>query len=83
MTSPEIRAALDSLDLKQIEVARHLGVNPGTVSDWVRGRRPAPKHFVAWLNAMLVVRSHANTIDRLRTLLFDAERKAAMSEVRQ
>jgi transcriptional regulator with XRE-family HTH domain len=77
MTSPEIRAALDKLDLTQIAVARHLGVNPGTVSDWVRGKRPAPQHFIAWLQAALLIRERDRTIDRLRTLLFDAERKAA------
>jgi transcriptional regulator with XRE-family HTH domain len=77
MTPPEIRAALDSLDLKQIEVARHLGVNPGTVSDWVRGKRPAPRHFIAWLHAGVHIRKQDQLIDRLRTLLFDAERKAA------
>jgi transcriptional regulator with XRE-family HTH domain len=77
MTSPEIRAALDSLDLTQVAVARHLGVNPATVSDWVRGKRPAPQHFVAWLNAALLIRDKDRTIGRLRTLLFDAERKAA------
>lgn len=77
MTSAEIRAALDSLDLKQIAVARHLGVNPGTVSDWVRGKRPAPQYFITWLKAALLIRDKDRTIDRLRTLLFDAERKTA------
>jgi transcriptional regulator with XRE-family HTH domain len=77
VTSPEIRAALESLDLTQAKVARHLGVNPATVSDWVRGKRPAPQHFIAWLHAAVHIRKQDQLIDRLRTLLFDAERKAA------
>ena len=77
MTSPEIRAALDSLDLKQIEVARHLGVNPGTVSDWVRGKRPAPKHFVVWLQAAQTIHKQNQMINRLLARLVDIERKAS------
>ena len=48
MTADQLRAALDHFGIPHQRFARHLGVNPRSVSSWVTGRRSVPCS-VHWL----------------------------------
>lgn len=50
MRPTELRRWLKAHALTQREVAKRLGVHEVTLSNWVRGRQPAPK----WLDVALV-----------------------------
>ena len=44
MTAEEFRTTLNTLGLRQIELADLLGVHRSAVGKWVRGRLPVPRY---------------------------------------
>jgi hypothetical protein len=49
MTPTELRATLAQLRLRQVALARELGVHRVTVARWVAGKVEVPRHVAAWL----------------------------------
>ena len=49
MTPAELRATLTRLQLRQVALARELGVHRVTVARWVAGKVAVPRHVEAWL----------------------------------
>ena len=52
MTTLEFRTTLLRLRLSQGELARRMGVLPGTVSRWATGKLALPTYVIAYLKAL-------------------------------
>ena len=53
MTATQFRAALDRLDLSQVQAARLFGVNDRTVRRWVLDERSIPVAVILLVRLML------------------------------
>lgn len=63
MTGQELKAALKSLGLSQIEFAKETGNTNETISRWAQGKRPVPLLAQRYLDLRLKVRAAQDVMD--------------------
>jgi plasmid maintenance system antidote protein VapI len=49
MDAAEFRDVLREIGWSASELARRLGIRPGSVFDWLNGRNAVPENLAAWL----------------------------------
>lgn len=61
-TPEALEALLDTLDIKNVEVARLCGVNPTTIQRWLNGHTPIPHAVIRMLTLMVLLRQFNDVV---------------------